>query len=358
MTKDEEKRIVDAAVLETDKWISAFKTDGNYNFEGIMKILRKRKFEQELVLPFLARGPEEVPVLAILGASVVELENDIQMCLLNDSFPKQPNKLDIKGVFNNVDWKQLEKHVMKEVGHRVWPEGIRKTQKRKKSVWNMILGHKLSSEVKTALRSAYMCLWDYYDMAFCESIYMHLPKKEHEFLDYPMFPAYKEGLGFVINLGSLIVGIVLPETHRNEQNQLHNPSAPAIFWKDEGTKKYWWNNVEVNKRIIEESHLITAKEIINESNQELKRIMLEKMGYEKIVLELDGKVIQQDDFGKLVETKSLGDGDTIARFVDVSCPSTDRRYFIRVGPDARSCREAIAATFNMEADNYWPTMET
>ena len=236
-------------------------------------------------------------------------------------------------------------------------------------------------------------IWDYYGMAFWETGYKCLPGAEQtdEFFNQSFFEAFQAGLGFILNFDSVIIGVLLPVVHFDAQKRLHNGSyewvdcpcfdratdmfksneycfsckgegkiktgGPAVEWPD-GTKFYWWHGVEIPAEFIETPTKVDFLKIIKSDNQEIKRVMCEIFGWEKVTETLRHKVIQQDDYGTLVQTEGLNDGDPTARFIRVVCPSTGRKYFLRVAPNTKTAREGVASTFAETEDTYKPELET
>ena len=60
---------------------------------------------------------------------------------------------------------------------------------------------------------------------------------------------------------------------------------------------------------------------------------------------------------QLLRVKLEGDEDLVC--VSVSCPSTERRYLLRVPPTMRTCRQAVAWTAGFDdPELYRPLVET
>jgi hypothetical protein len=118
----------------------------------------------------------------------------------------------------------------------------------------------------------------------------------------------------------------------------------------------------VDEKVIMRPNELTPEEIMQENNQEVKRVMLERYGWEKILLTLKAEKINEDQAGILYKTNRLGEylerEDPEARFVLVQDPSTDRRYCLRVPPTVKTAKEAVAWTFDTEAKAYNPSVET
>jgi hypothetical protein len=117
----------------------------------------------------------------------------------------------------------------------------------------------------------------------------------------------------------------------------------------------------VSPRIAFEGHLLTADEVLGEENTELRRVMIEAMGYDRFLDMVDRTTIDADeDAGgprELLEVEIEGGENLVC--VSFSCPSTGRRYVVRVPPNVRSCHQAVAwiAGFD-DPDDYRPLVET
>jgi hypothetical protein len=92
-------------------------------------------------------------------------------------------------------------------------------------------------------------------------------------------------------------------------------------------------------------------------NQELRRVALEQMGWQRFLDTANAQLRAQDDFGKLWDTGIRLDGER-AHLVEVlnataEPDGTYRRYFLRVPPTVRTARAAVAWTFGFDnADEY------
>lgn len=122
-----------------------------------------------------------------------------------------------------------------------------------------------------------------------------------------------------------------------------------------------WRDVQVDERIAFHPELITAQEVLDEENTERRRVLLERMGYDTFMSQAKAKVLDQDsDPGgprRLLRVNLRDDEPLVC--VSVSCPSTGRRYLLRVPPSTRTCHQAAAwlAGFDNPAD-YRPIVET
>lgn len=85
------------------------------------------------------------------------------------------------------------------------------------------------------------------------------------------------------------------EIHVDESGALHNDKGPAILYRD---KVCLWmiHGVEVNEKIVMRPKSLTLKEINNEQNAEVKRIMIDRFGAWKYAEKVGARIL---DAGKM-----------------------------------------------------------
>ena len=121
-----------------------------------------------------------------------------------------------------------------------------------------------------------------------------------------------------------------------------------------------WRGVRVDSRLAFHPEELQSAEVLTTQNVELRRVMLERFGHERFLDEVGAQVLDRDrDAGGerlLVRVELPGDEDFVA--VCFSCPSTGRRYSLRVPPGTRSGHAASAwlAGFD-DASLYLPVIE-
>jgi len=134
----------------------------------------------------------------------------------------------------------------------------------------------------------------------------------------------------------------------------------SLPWALRSTRVHW-NGIHVPDYVAFEPESIIAAEVLNEANLEMRRILLERMGFARFVDEVRAVVVDEDcDAGgprRLLLIPVYGSEHLV--FVEVCCPSTGNRYVLRVPPNCRSCHQAVAWTagFNDPSD-YCPVVET
>jgi hypothetical protein len=122
-----------------------------------------------------------------------------------------------------------------------------------------------------------------------------------------------------------------------------------------------WRGVSISPRIAFQPESITVNEILSETNAELRRVLLERFGLERFLAEAAAEVLDEDrDSGgerKLLRVPMESGEDLVC--VLVICPSTSRRYILRVPPSMQTCRQAVAWTAGFDnPDDYHPLVET
>ena len=151
-------------------------------------------------------------------------------------------------------------------------------------------------------------------------------------------------------------------------HRLHCPDGPSISWPD-GWGVWYWHGVRVPRHVIEHPEAITAKEITDETNAEVRRVMLERYGHDRYIADLGAKPVHQDDWGTLYRVDLNDDEPLTMVHVINSSPEPDgsfKNYWLRVHHQLRPVRNgeivgppqkdtalnAIASTWGLTGDQY------
>jgi hypothetical protein len=143
-------------------------------------------------------------------------------------------------------------------------------------------------------------------------------------------------------------------------NKLHSETWPALAFSDE-FKIFVRHGVKVPRFLIEAPDQLTADKILQESNLEVRRIMLETFGNARFVKECGAKKIHEDQFGELYKKETRNMEPLVIVKVRNSTAEPDgsvRDYFIRVPPNMSTAKQAVAWTFNMSENDYSPDVES
>lgn len=120
-----------------------------------------------------------------------------------------------------------------------------------------------------------------------------------------------------------------------------------------------WRGVRVADRIAF-AESITGQDILDTDNVELRRILIERLGYETFLQQVGGLVRHRDrDAGGERQLICVPfEDDEPLMVLKVICPSTGHLHILRVPPDMRTCHQAAAwvAGFSNPED-YQPRAE-
>ena len=93
--------------------------------------------------------------------------------------------------------------------------------------------------------------------------------------------------------------------------------------------------------VIESPHKITLKLIKEESNQEIKRVMIERYGISKYLMDVGAKILDMDTLTlEGSAPRALMEDDNGDRYLIGSDGSTSRVYHMRVDNNINKCNEA------------------
>ena len=193
----------------------------------------------------------------------------------------------------------------------------------------------------------------------------------------PFLEAYEAGLWLFFSTEKGVIAVPRPVMHL-EGERLHNSDGPAVWWPN-GKGYYFWRGVQVPERIILQPDTIKGTEIVAEQNAEVRRVMIERYGWDRL-LTTSGTLLQRDDRGELWRLNLAGDEAVTGVKVTNSTAETDgsfKPYFLRVHPELRpllgndrdgrprlgeiqdlTARNAVASTFGLRGDQYQPGVQT
>lgn len=122
-----------------------------------------------------------------------------------------------------------------------------------------------------------------------------------------------------------------------------------------------WRGVTVTPQIAFFPETLKSADALAEGNSEVRRVMIERIGFERFLQESNARVLHEDtDPGgqrQLLQVDLESDEPLVC--VSVRCPSTGRHYLIRVPPTIRTCHQAVAWTAGFDnPDDYAPVVET
>ena len=209
--------------------------------------------------------------------------------------------------------------------------------------------------------------WWYYrfDLSWIATMHlgaMQLNKPAVDAWAKPLFEAYIAGCWRLHFTDDTLYWIAKPAVHTetaNGRRRLHHETHAAL--ESDIEDLYFWHGVLVPAFVVVRPDWITVKHIETEENAEVRRVMIERMGYERYILESGAQLVHSDEIGALYRKELPDDEPLVVVHVVNSTPEPDgslKRYALRVPPDMRTAREAVAWTFGLSEEEYAPDIET
>jgi hypothetical protein len=121
------------------------------------------------------------------------------------------------------------------------------------------------------------------------------------------------------------------------------------------------HGVRVSQQVVEQPSTITVAQIEAEKNAEVKRVMVDRYGQARYLVDSGAQQIHADDYGVLYRKEIPGDEPLVMVKVVNSTAEPDgtyKDYFLRVPPTIMTARAAVAWTFEKEEADYEPAIQT
>lgn len=172
------------------------------------------------------------------------------------------------------------------------------------------------------------------------------------------------GIWLVATLHNHMMLLPFPAISLDDRERLHCVDGPAVSWPQE--KHFYWHGIAVEQDLVLHPERITAQQIAAQQNIEVRRVLLERFGTERFMSEIGATLIHKDDWGTLYRYTFHDSGwqrDEPIVMVKVvnSTPESDgsrATYWLRVPPDMRTAKEAVAWSFGKDVQSYAPSVET
>ena len=178
----------------------------------------------------------------------------------------------------------------------------------------------------------------------------------------PLFEAFIAGAWLLHWTERTVFWVSKPAVHVEEvdgRRRLHCADAAAI--DSDIDRLYFWHGVMVPAFVVTRPDWITGKHILEEPNAEVRRVMIERVGFDRFLQLTSAKQLQADDYGELFRIELQDDEPVVLVRVVNSTPEQDgssKKYVLRVPPNITSAREAVAWSFNVPTAEYAPGQQT
>ena len=214
--------------------------------------------------------------------------------------------------------------------------------------------------------------WWRFDLSWIACTYIgacELKSENVERWSKPVFDAFLAGAWILHWTEDTLYWVAKPELFREKTavgRRFHNDAGPALRSDVEGL--YYWHGVMVPAFVVTRPDWITLKHIGDEENAEVRRVMIERYGLTRYLLDSGANKLAEDEFGELYCAEIPGDEPLVMVKVINSTPELDgsrKPYFLRVHPELRpllhdgvgdpqklSPLNAVASTFGLTGKEY------
>jgi len=177
----------------------------------------------------------------------------------------------------------------------------------------------------------------------------------------PLFEAYIVGAWMLYWTEDTLYWVAKPTVHVervNDGRRLHCETGPAVESAVENL--YFWHGVLVPAFAVMRPEWITLQHIQQEENAEVRRVLIERMGWERWLTASGAQPVQSDRYGDLYRTDLNGAriGVVVVTNSTPEPDGTQKRYALLVPPEHESAHGAVAATFGLTPEQYAPAVET
>ena len=142
--------------------------------------------------------------------------------------------------------------------------------------------------------------------------------------------------------------------------RLHCADGPALAFAD-GYRLYAWHGVCVPACVIDSPEAVTVADF-DTPNQEVRRAMIEAVGWPRYLALTGARPIQRDTTGELYRVRLSPETPEHGLVVVTNgTPEPDGRYKqygLYVSPDHQTAQAAVASTYGLTAETYRPTLRT
>jgi hypothetical protein len=159
---------------------------------------------------------------------------------------------------------------------------------------------------------------------------------------WQVFQLLGENSGWIFPYQRVVVICDRPtKLHFDSEQQLHREGEPALQFAD-GYSLYAFHGTSLPEKYGKvHPNLWKAKWLLEEDNAELRRVLIQGIGYARIIQELGANELDSYQEYTLLKIDNEVDIEPIY-LLKMTCPSTKYIHALRVPPDVVSAREAIA----------------
>jgi hypothetical protein len=170
----------------------------------------------------------------------------------------------------------------------------------------------------------------------------------------PLVDAVEAGLFCYWVTTTKVIALTLPVMRIEDdwRHQFHADGQPAVQWSD-WECYYFWRGTQIPQKYGAVLSLDWRSQwLLEEPNAELRRVLIQGIGYECIVQELGA--VELDTWREYSLLKIQADIDVEPiHLLKMTCPSTNHIHVLRVPPNLTSAREAIRwVNWDFDPENF------
>jgi len=167
-----------------------------------------------------------------------------------------------------------------------------------------------------------------------------LDQEEQEALQY--FNQLLENCGWIFPFDKVCIVCDRPrKISLDSDNQLHAEAEPVIQFADGWHTGYYYHSVKIPEKYGKlHYHEWQPQWLLAEDNAEVRRVLIQVIGYDRICEELQAQVLDSWEEYTLLCINADVDVEPI-HLLKMTCPSTGRIHTLRVPPEILSARVAI-----------------
>ena len=157
---------------------------------------------------------------------------------------------------------------------------------------------------------------------------------------YTLYCTYLREVGWLFPCEELAIACQRPVVYWDASDRIHAEGIPAILYPD-GFGVYLYQGVRLPEQYGQLSPSQWQPQwLIEQENAELRRVLIQGIGYERICQELQATELDNWQDYSLLRIESGVDVEPV-QLVKMTCPSTGLIHMLRVPPDMVSAYEAI-----------------
>ena len=250
---------------------------------------------------------------------------------------------------------QLRSQLWSQLGSQLDSQLDSQLRSQLRSQLDSQLDSQLRSQLENYFGGQHWLAWEaFYD--FCNKIGVNYDTWQRETLDMWLEQSRECHWWWPYD-GIVIASDRHTELYRNARGQLHRDGGMAVKYSD-GWGTYRLNGVSVDEKyVMTPAEGIEAKDVLSETNVEVRRELIRKIGVERFIQAAGAKVLNKQGDYELLSVR-LSDEIRDARFLKMLNPSIGVWHVEGVAPKIKTVQEALNWRAGITEGNWEPAALT